>query len=138
VKPRRPWRVQGDQGSVTVLGLFLIAVILVLAGVMVEGANLMTARGHATSIAQQAARAGADKIDLAVLREQGVVRLDPPAAQAAATAYLDQVGEAGTVTATTTAVTVIVTLTRPGVLVPLLGKPTLTVTGTATAAPVTG
>lgn len=64
--------------------------------------------------------------------------LDPVAAKAAATAFLAQVGETGTVNATPTLVSVTVTVTRPGILVPILGIQTLTVHATATAAPVTG
>lgn len=130
--------VRGDRGSATAFGLFLIMVVLVLAGAMIEGGNAMSARGHATDIAQQAARAGADKLDLTALRENRLVRIDPAAAQAAATAYLAQVGETGTVTATPTQVAVTVTVTRPGILVPILGIQTLTVRATATAAPITG
>jgi Flp pilus assembly protein TadG len=127
-----------DRGSATVFGLFLIVVVLVLAGAMIEGGNAMSARGHATDIAQQAARAGADKLDLSALRENGLVRIDPASAQAAATAFLAQVGETGTVTATPIQVSVTVTVTRPGILVPVLGIHTLTVHTTAIAAPITG
>jgi Flp pilus assembly protein TadG len=129
---------RGDRGSATAFGLFLIVVVLVLAGAMIEGGNAMSARGHATDVAQQAARAGADKLDLAVLRNDGLVRIDPAAAQSGATAFLAQVGETGTVTATPTQVFVAVTVTRPGILVPILGIKTLTVRATATAAPITG
>jgi Flp pilus assembly protein TadG len=121
-----------------VLGLFLVVVVLVLAGTLIEAGNAMAARGHATAVAQQAARAGADRLDLTALREQGLIRIDPVAARAAATAYLATAGETGTVTATPMQVTVTVTVTRPGILVPILGVQTLTVTGTATAVPVTG
>ncbi len=134
--PRRWGR--DDRGSATAFGLFLIVVVLVLAGAMIEGGNAMSARGHATDIAQQAARAGADKLDLAALRENGLVRIDPAAAEAAASAFLAQVGERGTVTATPAQVSVTVTVTRPGILVPILGIKTLTVRATATAAPITG
>ncbi len=130
--------IRDDRGSATAFGLFLIVVVLVLAGAMIEGGNAMSARGHATDIAQQAARAGADKLDLGALRKEGLVRIDPAAAQAAATAFLAQVGETGTVTATPTQVSVTVTVTRPGILVPILGIKTLTVRATATAAPITG
>jgi Flp pilus assembly protein TadG len=133
----RRW-LRDDRGSATVFGLFLIVVVLVLAGAMIEGGNAMSARGHATDVAQQAARAGADKLDLAALREHGLVRIDPAAAQAAASAFLAQGGETGTVTATPAQVSVTVTVTRPGILVPILGINTLTVHATATAAPVTG
>jgi Flp pilus assembly protein TadG len=130
--------VRGDRGSATAFGLFLIMVVLVLAGAMIEGGNAMSARGHATDVAQQAARAGADNLDLAALRNDGLVRIDPAAAQTAARAFLAQVGETGTVTASPTQVSVTVTVTRPGILVPILGINTLTVRATATAAPITG
>ena len=137
-----PWSLprsgRDDRGSATAFGLFLIVVVLVLAGAMIEGGTAMSARGHATDIGQQAARAGADKLDLATLRENGLVRIDPAAAQAAASAFLAQVGETGTVTATPAHVSVTVTVTRPGILVPILGIQTLTVRATATAAPITG
>jgi len=127
---------RGDRGSATAFGIFLIVVVLVLAGTVIEGGNAMSARGHATAVAQQAARAGADKLDLVALRERGLVRIDPGAAHAAATDYLRRVGETGTVTATTMLVRVTVTGTRPGILVPVLGIETLTVQATATAAPI--
>jgi Flp pilus assembly protein TadG len=132
------WWGHDDRGSATAFGLFLIVVVLVLAGAMIEGGSAMSARGHGTDISQQAARAGADKLDLAALREVGLVRIDPAAAQAAASAFLAQIGETGTVTATPAQVSVTVTVTRPGILVPILGIKTLTVRATATAAPITG
>src|SRR5690606_11154892 len=116
---------RGDRGSATAFGIFLIVVVLVLAGAIIEGGNAMSARGHATDVAQQAARAGADQLDLAALRENGLVRIDPAAAELASTAYLRQVGETGSVTANPTAVSVTVTVTRPGILVPVLGIETL-------------
>ena len=128
----------GDRGSATAFGLFLILVVLVLAGAIIEGGNAMSARGQATGIAQQAARAGANQLNLTALRQSGVVEIDPVAAQAAATSFLNQIGEQGTVTATAQEVTVTVTVTRPGILVPILGVDTLTVQSTATAAPITG
>jgi Flp pilus assembly protein TadG len=133
----RRW-IRGDRGSATAFGLFLIVVVLVLAAAIIEGGNAMSARGHATDVAQQAARAGANKVDLAALRDDGVVRIDPAAAEAAALAFLAQVGETGTATATPAQVSVTVTVTRPGILVPILGINTLTVHSTATAAPIAG
>jgi Flp pilus assembly protein TadG len=127
-----------DRGSGTIFGIFLAVIVLVLAGVVVEGGNLMSIRGHATLIAQQAARAGAGKLDLHTLRASGLVRLDPAAARTAAQAYLAQLGETGTVTATPAEVRVTVTVTKPGILVPVLGIATHTVQSTATATPLTG
>ncbi|MGI5213348.1 TadE/TadG family type IV pilus assembly protein [Plantactinospora sp. CA-290183] len=133
-----PTAAGGDRGSATVFGLFLIMVVLVFAGAILEVGVAMSARGHATDIAQQAARAGANQLNLAALREAGVVQIDPTAAQAAATAFLTQMGEQGTVTVTAEEVQVTVTVTRPGILVPLLGIETLTLRATASAAPITG
>ena len=124
-----------DRGSGTALGMFLIFVVLVLAATLLESGNTMRASSHATDVAQQAARAGADKLDLGALRNNATLRIDPVAAKAAALAYLRQVGETGSVQATPTGVTVTVTLTRPRVLLPLVGIKTITVTSTASATP---
>ena len=127
-----------ERGSATIFGLFLVVVVLILAGVVVEGGNVMSIRGHATSIAAQAARAGADELDLDALRTTGIVQLNPAAAEVAAQAYLTQIGQTGTVTATPTEISVTVTLTKPAILVPVLGIATHTVQATATATPLTG
>jgi Flp pilus assembly protein TadG len=125
----------GDRGSGTLFGLFLVTVVLLLAAVVVEGGNAMTVRGHATDLAQQAARAGADKLDLNTLRTSGVVQINPAQARTAATAYLARFRQTGTVAATPAGVTVTVTLTEPTVLAPALGITTITVTSTAHATP---
>jgi Flp pilus assembly protein TadG len=127
--------VQRDRGAGTVFGLLLVTIALMLAGLGVEAANTMQASGHATDIAQQAARAGAGQLDLNTLRTNGLVRLDPQKAFAAAQAYLTQVHETGTVTATTTQVTVTVRVTRPTVVALIVGVNTVTVSATANAAP---
>jgi Flp pilus assembly protein TadG len=115
--------------------MLLILIVLALAGTVLEAGNAMRASARATDVAQQAARAGADKLDLTALRTDRTVRLDPVAAQAAAAAYLRQVGETGAVQATAATVTVTVTITRPRVLLPLVGVKTVTLTSTATATP---
>lgn len=124
-----------DRGSGTAIGIFVIVVVLMLAATLLEVGNSMRASSHATDVAQQAARAGADKLDLGVLRTDAILRIDPVAAQIAALAYLQQVGETGSVQATPTGVSVTVTVTRSRVLLPLLGIRTITVTSTATANP---
>ena len=123
-----------DQGWASVLGLVFGFMFLGLVAVVVEEANAMIAAGHATDVAQQAARAGAEQLDPAALRTAGQVRIDPAAARAAARAYLDQVGEGGDATATPTEVTVTVTVTEHLVLAPAIS---FTVSATATAAPIT-
>jgi len=117
------------------IGMFLVLLIIVLGATLVETGNQMRTSFHATDIAQQAARAGADQLDLAALRADGTVRINPDAARAAALAYLRRVDQTGTVTATPAGVSVSVTITRARVLLPLIGVRTLTVTSTAHAAP---
>jgi len=126
-------RRSGDRGSTMVLSIFLILVVLLLATALIEAGNAMAARGHGLDIAQQAARAGADKIDLATLRGTGQVRIDPAAAEDAASAYLAQLGETGTVTATPASVVVTVTVNRPSI-----SFGSISVQVTASAAPLTG
>jgi Flp pilus assembly protein TadG len=132
--PRRPGT-HRDRGSGTAIGMFIIFVVLVLSATLLETGNSMRASSHATDVAQEAARAGADKLDLAALRAGAPPRIDPAAAETAAMAYLRQVGETGSVDATAAAVTVTVTITRSRVLLPLIGIKTITVTSTATATP---
>jgi Flp pilus assembly protein TadG len=109
---------------------------LLLAGLLFDVAAAMTAKVSALQVAQQAARAGADQLDLLTLRTSGQTRLDPAAAQTAAEQWLDQAGAAGTATATTEQVTVTVTVTQPTVLLDAVGVATFTLSATATAQPV--
>ena len=112
------------------VGLLLVALVF-------DGANAMTARVDALDIAQQAARAGADQIDLATLRTTGEIRLDPAAAEAAAHQFLAQAGVTGSATATADQVTVTVTLTEAAVLLAAIGINTYTVRAQGTAEPAT-
>jgi hypothetical protein len=109
---------------------------LLLAALLFDVAAAMSAKASTLQVAQQAARAGADQLDLVTLRTTGQTRLDPAAAQTAAEQWLDQAGAAGTATATTEQVTVTVTVTQPTVLLAAVGVATFTLSATATAQPV--
>jgi hypothetical protein len=106
---------------------------LLLAALLFDGAAAMTAKASALQVAQQAARAGADQIDVAALRNTGQLQLDPAAAEAAALEWLEQADATGSVTATTEQVAVIVTVTQPTVLLGAVGITTFTLSATATA-----
>jgi Flp pilus assembly protein TadG len=74
--------------------LFSVAV-LVLAGLLVDGGSTINARLRAADIAEQAARAAADTIDVDHLRATGEVRIsDGAAACARARAILAAQGDA--------------------------------------------
>lgn len=131
-------RLRGDRGSATAWALGVVAVVALLSGAVLDGGNAMAARVQALDIAQQAARAGANQLDLGALRERSLVRLDPTAAQAAAAAFLRQAGATGTATATTAQVTVTVTRSQPTLLLQAIGVNAIAMTAIATAVPQTG
>lgn len=128
---------RGDRGSATPWALGLVVVGLLVAGLVFDGGAAMAAKVDAWSIAQQAARRGADQLDLALLRTTGAVQVDPQAAETAAYHWLAQAGVEGTVTATTQQVTVTVTTSADAVLLAAVGVTTYTVSATGAAEPVT-
>jgi Flp pilus assembly protein TadG len=133
-----PARLREDRGSATAWAIGIVAVVALLAGAVLDGGNAMAARVQALDIAQQAARAGANQLDLGALRERGVIRLDPAAAQAAAATFLAQSGATGTARATATEVTVTVTRSQPTLMLQAVGVDAISMTATATAVPQTG
>ncbi|GAA1025650.1 hypothetical protein GCM10009557_00380 [Virgisporangium ochraceum] len=116
----------------------MVVVLALLAGAVLDGGNAMAARVQALDVAQQAARAGANQLDLAVLRTQGLLRLDPVAARAAAAAFLADANVSGTATATTEQVTVTVTRSHPTLILQAIGVDAIALSATATAVPETG
>ncbi|MEU1876869.1 pilus assembly protein TadG-related protein [Streptosporangium sp. NPDC020072] len=68
---RRP----GDRGSMSVFTVIFSVMVFMLAGLLVDGGGAINARLRAADIAEQAARAAADKIDVEYLRETGQARL---------------------------------------------------------------
>jgi hypothetical protein len=114
----------------------LAAAVVMFAGLVVDGGLALAAKVEAIGVAQEAARAGAQEVDLAAFRDTGTVRLLPDQAAAAARRHLDQVGAAGTVTVVGDTVEVTVTADYDTQLLGVLGLRTLAVTGTGSAHPV--
>jgi hypothetical protein len=126
-----------DRGSATPWGLGLVVIGLLAAGLVFDGGGAMATKVDAWNIAQQAARRGADQLDLVLLRTTGTVQVHPPAAEAAAYQWLAQAGVDGTVTATPAQVTVTVTTSSTAVLLAAVGVNTYTISATAAAEPAT-
>lgn len=129
----------GDRGQISagVAGVFVM--LVVLAGLLFDPGMTIAARVAALDVAQAAARAGADQLDLTLLRTTGQVQIDPPAAHTAAAGFLQQTGTAGaTVHATTEQVVVTISYQRPTVLLNMVGLDSLPVEVSATAQPRTG
>lgn len=124
-----------ERGQVTAFLVIAITGLLALVGLVLDGGLALSAKVEAIGIAQEAARAGAQQLDLAAYRADGTLTLDPAAASAAAHAYLDASGAAGNVNVIGDTVTVTVTATQPTQLLQLVGVNTLTVDGSGSAQP---
>ncbi|NEE02783.1 TadE/TadG family type IV pilus assembly protein [Phytoactinopolyspora halotolerans] len=84
-----PARLVSDQrGSVSALVVVLIVMLFAVAGLVYDGGRAINARQQAFDDAEQAARAGADQIDVDLFRGSGIVRVIPAEADAAAREFL--------------------------------------------------
>ncbi|RKS76298.1 putative Flp pilus-assembly TadE/G-like protein [Actinomadura pelletieri DSM 43383] len=131
-----------DRGTIALYTVLFTPIVLLLAGLLVDGGLAIHARQRAADMAEQAARAGADQIDTDALRRTGEPVLDPGRARAAAcdmlTAYRDQV-TASRCDADEQEVVVTVQITvRPQLLGIIPGLGEFRLTSGATARPVTG
>ncbi len=126
-----------DDGYATVWTALTGFILIVLAGLIIAAGVVFGAQERGYDLAQAAARAGAQEIDLNLLRTDGQVRLDPARAITRARQFLTRAGATGTVTATTTAVTVTATTRQPTTMLAHLGVNAVTVTATGRATPVT-
>jgi Flp pilus assembly protein TadG len=86
---RRPGT-DDDRGAATIFVVGLAVMLLVVAGLVVDGGLAINARSTAFDIAEQAARAGARNVDEDTLRETDQVVVDEGEARADAADFLDQ------------------------------------------------
>ena len=119
-------------GAVAVPTAILALVVAVLSGLTVDGVRAAQATASADAIAAEAARAGGQAVDTAALA-RGNPQIDPAAAVAAARSYLAAAHAEGTAVVDGRTITVSVTLTRPTVLLGLVGRTTITSHGVAQA-----
>jgi Flp pilus assembly protein TadG len=134
------WRRQ-DRGAATVFVVTFAIVLLVLAGLVVDGGLALNARQRVSDDVEQAARAGSQRLDVATLRDLGIVRIDPAASAAAARDFLLQRGyPASGIRVTTSAlqVTTSASIQQPTALLSLVFVDHFTVTATGQARPAVG
>ena len=124
-----------ERGAVTVFVTIITVALLAVGGLVADGGRILTARREAANVAESAARAGAQAIDLHSLRTTGALVLDPTVARTDAYVYLRVNGYTGTVTADTNHVHVTVTIRRPTVLLSAVGLRSYSVTGDGDATP---
>ena len=78
----------------------MAAALVLMIGLVLDGGLTLAARERALGEAQEAARAGAQAVNLAIYRQDGDLVLNPAQAAADADAYLASIGATGTATAT--------------------------------------
>ncbi len=119
-----------DRGTITVFTALAALALLLMVGLVVDGAARMRAAGRADRLAAEAARAAAEAADT----RGPALSLDRRGAVLAARGYLTAAGVDGTV-AVTGPRTVAVTVTVRGryAILGLIGAGDFTMTGSATA-----
>lgn len=128
-------RLGGEHGSVLITGLLLTLALLMVLGAAVDIGHAFIVRRDLSSLADNAALAGAQQLDQQAVH-QGQLALDPQQAQAAALSAVS--GEPGIqVRADATSAQIHVQVTRrfPTILLRLVGLADLTVSAQANAAP---
>jgi hypothetical protein len=124
---------RGDEGQISGFAVIMVTAMLAVAGLVLDGGLAVSAKVRALDIAQSAARAGAQHLDLTLYRQTGLVRLNVAEATTAAQAWLSSVAATGTVTATAQQVRVEVTAVADTQLLSIVGVDSITVHATATA-----
>ncbi|WP_245976455.1 hypothetical protein [Amycolatopsis palatopharyngis] len=127
------WR--ADDGRVTAFVLALLAGLLALAGLSLDGGLALASKVRSSGQAESAARAGAQALDLAAYRATGTVRLDPARARELAQRYLASIGATGTVAIAGNTVTVDVTAIYRTQLLSLVGVEAIHTHGSGAAHP---
>jgi hypothetical protein len=122
-----------DQGQITAFVVGIFAALWLFAGIVVDGGLALAGKAQALDAAQEAARTGAQQLDVGQLRRGADVRLVHDKAAAAARAYVASTGDSGTASVKGNAVTVRVTHHQRTQILQLIGVRTLTVHATGTA-----
>lgn len=123
-----------DRGGMSTFLAAIFLGLLMAAGLVVDGGRKIMALREASHLADNAARAGAQAVDLDTLRSTGRIVLDHDQAITRASDYLAAAGHGGDVSVAGDTVTVTVTLTVDPAMLPVEA---FVVAATETAAAVT-
>lgn len=127
-----------DRGSVTAFVVIITMALLATAGLVIDGGYALAARRGAFNEAEAAARAGAQALDIDVLRSTGAVELDAAEAERLALDYLQLVGRTGSVEVDRDVVRVHLTFEHDLVLLDVFGLGPMTIDGDGEARAVRG
>lgn len=131
--PRWSRRWGRDAGSVSGYTVITSLAGLAFAALVLDAGLAISTKVDAVSVAQSSARAGARELDVAYLRETGVIRLDPIKAHDTAQQWVNQSGLSGAVTVAGNTVTVSVTTGRDTQLLQMVGITSIPIAAQATA-----
>jgi hypothetical protein len=133
---------QDERGMAALFVIGMSVMLLVCAGLVVDGGLAINARMRTADDAEQAARVGADSVDLDVLRSTGAISIDVGLARQRAAGYLATrgygVGQYAVDVQPDGSVEVEVEDTTSTLLLGIVGIGTFTVGAGATATPQTG
>lgn len=129
---------RSERGTATAFVVGITIALLACAGLVIDGGTALNARMKLADDTEQAARAGAQQIDLTGLRTGGSITLDQSSAQTRAAQHIAKLGyqNAG-VSVAGNAVTVRATDTVETKLLSLIGIGSFSVSASATADAVT-
>ena len=135
---------RGEDGRVSIFLAIALVGVLAIIGMAFDGAGQLRTLQRAENLAAEAARAGGQAIDRAAAIEGGPKRINQPQARRAVADYLAAAGASGhtvsfPVVDGETLIRVRVTVTYRRAMLGLFGfSNTVTVSGEATARPLTG
>lgn len=123
---------RSERGGVAPFVAVVALALLMVAGMAYDGGQVIAAQARARDLAGNAARAGAQEIDLDALRATGEPELLTDRAAAAARSYLAESGVDGDVAVSGATVTVTVRFAQPMRILPLPDR-TIVASDSATA-----
>lgn len=126
-----------ERGAVTAFVVVFTVALLFVAGLVIDGGFVLSARRQAIVEAEAAARAGAQEVVLTG-RPGNAVYIDPIAAEQAVNTYLSSTGHFGTTSIDGDTVSVEVSFSRPMTILGLGGLWSVTVHGRGSANGATG
>jgi Flp pilus assembly protein TadG len=126
-----------EEGSITFLFLVFTVSIILFLGIVVDGGRQLSAVTNAQSVAEQAARIGANQFSITELRS-GAIVLDPEQACEAANNFLEIRGLSGSCQVAGNNVIVQVSYRDPTMILGLIGINSFSVNVTASATFVSG
>ncbi|MGP3949630.1 pilus assembly protein TadG-related protein [Streptomyces sp. 7N604] len=122
-----------DRGQITAFVVGVFAALWLFAGIVVDGGLALAGKARALDVAQEAARTGAQQLDVGQLRRGDDIRLVRDQAAAAARVYVASTGDDGTASVKGDAVTVQVTHRQRTQILQLIGVRTLPMHATGAA-----